>query len=37
MDNVTVFLCGILHGKINKKNPKTCTVIPFVKVGTGYS
>jgi DNA ligase 4 len=37
IDNVSGFLCGILHGTINKLNPKTCTVIPFVKVGTGYS
>lgn len=35
-DNITTFLMGVVK-KYDKDNPKNSVVLPFVKVGTGYS
>ena len=35
-DHISVFLLGVLS-KVDLKNPKRSSAIPFVKVGMGYS
>ncbi len=35
-DNITTFLMGVVK-KYDKENPRNSVVLPFVKVGTGYS